>query len=382
MKYRKFGRLDWKVSALGFGLARLPARGNDPADIDVAASVALLRLAVASGVNYLDVGWPFAVKSHERLSRVLREALPNGYRDKIKIAATLPSSKIRAPSDFDRYLEDLLKWLRADSIDFLLLGGLNRDTWPDLQGTDVLRRAEAAMASKKIGDIGFFFHDQYQFLRDILEAYDNWALAQFQYSFMDVDHHPGFGGLQLAAANGLGVVVSRPLLGGRLTKEPPDSVAAIWADAKPPRPPAEWALRWVWNHPEVATVVGDMTTPEQVKANAALADTALADGFTVPEELVISRVRDAYRALKPIPCTACRGCMPCHQDIDVPRIFEIYNDAAMYGDTETARSIYRLEKHDLAGCNDCGTCANACGLRIPIADWLKKTRALLADEDK
>jgi predicted aldo/keto reductase-like oxidoreductase len=381
MKYRKFGRLDWEVSALGFGLAQLPSKGKDPDDIDVESSVAMLRFAIDLGVNYLNVGWPLAVKRRERLSRVLREALQNGRREKIKIAATLPATKIKALYDFDRYLEDLLKWLRAESIDFLLLGGLNRESWPDLQDIDIIRRAETAMASRKIDHIGFSFHDQYQFLREILEAYDNWTLARFQYSFMDVDHHPGVSGLQLAAANGLGVVVSRPLLGGRLTKEFPESVAAIWADAQPPRPPAEWALRWVWNHPEVSTVVCDMTTPGQLKENAALADTALADSFTVPEELVISKVRDAYRALKPIPCTACRGCMPCHQGIDVPRIFEIYNDAAMYGDTATARSIYRLEKHDLDSCNDCGTCANACGKKIPISDWLKKAHTML-DEDK
>jgi predicted aldo/keto reductase-like oxidoreductase len=212
-------------------------------------------------------------------------------------------------------------------------------------------------------------------------AYDNWILAQFHYSFMDVDHHPGVSGLQLAAAKGLGVVVSKPLLGGRLIKNIPDSVAKIWSDAEPHRSPAEWALRWVWNHPEVSTAVCDMSTLKQVKENTALAGVTLADSFSVPEELVISRVRDAYRALKPIPCTACRGCMPCPQDIDVPRIFEIYNDAVMYGDTATARAIYRLEKHHLDDCTDCASCVNACGKKIPITDWLKKARSLLAEKD-
>jgi predicted aldo/keto reductase-like oxidoreductase len=367
MQYRRFGRLDWQVSALGFGLAHLPLKDEE-------ASVKMLRYAVDRGVNFVDTGWPFAVKSNEHLSRILGEALKNGYRERIKIAATIPSIKIKAPPDFDRALNDLLKWLKADSIDFLIFGGLNRDTWPGLQRTGALRRAEQAIAAKKIGDTGFFFHDQYQFLRDIIEAYDNWSLVQFQYSYMDIDHHPGFSGLKYAADNGLGVIVSKPLLGGRLTKEPPQSVAKIWADATPKRPPAAWGLRWVWNHPEVSTVVSDMSTLEQVKANTTLADSAVADSFTVPEELVISRVRDAYRALKPIPCTACRGCMPCPQGIDIPRIFEIYNDAVMYDDIDTARSIYRLERHSIDNCNECGACTNACGREIPIPDWLKRVR--------
>jgi predicted aldo/keto reductase-like oxidoreductase len=293
---------------------------------------------------------------------------------------TIPAVEIKAPADFDRCLVKLLKWLQQDNVDFLLLGGLNRFTWPELESKKVLHRAGAALAAKKIGYLGFAFHDQYQFLRDVLEAWDGWALARFQYSFMDIDHHPGVSGLQLAAARGLGVIVSQALLSSRLTKNIPGPVTAIWAAAEPKRPPAEWALRWVWNHPEVATVACDMSTLAQVRENVALAAIALPDGFTVPEELVISQARDAYRALKPIPCTACRGCMPCPQDIDVPRIFEIYNDAAMYSDNAMARAQYRREKHNLDACTDCGVCVNACGKKIPITDWLKKARARLAED--
>jgi predicted aldo/keto reductase-like oxidoreductase len=369
MQYRELGKTGWQVSALGFGAACLP-----PGE---AEAVKMLRYAIDSGVNYVDIGWPLALDNNDYLSRVLREGLTGGYRDKVKIAAAIPAVKIKSASDFDRSMGDLLTWL-GGGIDFLLFGGLNRFTWPALQETDSLRRAETAIASRKISRLGFFFHDQYQFLRDILDDYDGWSLAGFQYSFMDIDHHPGVSGLQLAASTGLGVVVTRPLLGGRLVSNIPRSVASIWEEAGSPRSPLEWALRWVWNHPEVSTVVCDMSTRAQVRENAAIAADALPDSFSVPEELVISRARDAYRALKPIPCTACRGCMPCPQEIDVPRIFEIYNDALMYGDTAAARSFYRLERHNLDSCTECASCSIACGKNIPITDWLEKARALLA----
>lgn len=377
MKYRKFGRLDWKASALGFGLERLPTIDNNPDKIDAGEAVKMLRCAIDRGVNYVDAGAEPLLK---RNSQLLREARRDGYRQKIKIAATLASFKIRSAADFDRQLEDLLKWLDEDCVDFLLLGGLNRESWPRLDDLGITKRAEAAIAEKKIRYIGFFFHDQYQFLREIIEAYNNWTLCQFHYSYMDIDHHPGASGLTYASDKGLAVVAAKPLMGGRLTKEPPEEVGKIWAEAEPQRPPAEWGLRWVWNHPEAATVVCDMSSLEQVKANIALADSAKAGGFTVPEELVISRVRDAYQKLKPIPCTACRGCMPCGLGIDVPRIFEIYNDAAMTGDIATGREIYRRERHRIEDCNECGTCAGKCGMRIPIIDWLKKVRPALAGD--
>jgi len=327
------------------------------------------------------VGWPLADKTGEAFSGTFSKALSGGGREKVKITATIPAASLSTAADFNRRLEEILKWLHADSVDFLLLGVLNRFTWPRLQNLDVLNALDKALAEGKIAHAGFFFHDQYQFLRDVIQAYDKWTLALFHYSFMDIDHHPGYGGIKFAADNGLAVMAAHPLMAGQLVKKIPETVAKIWAGAEPQRSPAEWALRWIWNHPEIATVTSDMNSAAQVKENAALADAALADSFGVPEELVMSKAREAYFKLKPIPCTACRGCMPsqglCPQGIDVPRVFEIYNDAHMYGDIANARATFKSEHHDPDACNECGTCV--CGKNIPIPDWLKKVKALLAE---
>jgi predicted aldo/keto reductase-like oxidoreductase len=373
MQYRKFGKLNWQVSTLGLGLAGI-------ARLEEETAVKVIRTAIDSGINFIDAGWPPGKNNNERQFSSLNNALKGGYRKKVKIAVTLPSTTINTASDFDRKLEEILKWLHADSMDFLMLGSLNRFTWPRMQNLDILNSLDEALADKKIAYAGFSFHDQYQFLRDVIQAYYKWAFCRFQYSFMDIDHHPGYGGIKFAADSGLAVVAAHPLMAGQLVKNIPETVSSVWTNAKPKRSPAEWALRWVWNHPEIAAVVCDMNSEAQVKENAALADTALPDSFGVPEELVMGKARDAYFALKPIPCTACRGCMPsqglCPQGIDVPRVFEIYNDAHMYGDTSTARSIFKSEHHDLDACNECGVCV--CGKKIPIPDWLKKANTLLA----
>ena len=360
---------------------RLPLTDEDPIHIDEAESIKMIRYAIDHGVNYLYIGYPYDIKQYEPLNRIISQALKDSYRLKIKVAASLPSFLINSSLDFDRHLNEQLRWLQTDRIDFYLLGGLNRETWPRLQELDILRWAEQAMADKRIDKLGFSFHDDYQTLRSILSAYDNWTLCQFQYSYMDIDHHPGVGGLKYAADKGLAIVITEPLRGGRLTKEPPESVAKVWSSASQKRTLSEWGLRWVWNHPEISTVVSDMSTIEQVVANVALVDSAEPDSLTVPEQVLISQVREAYRKLRPIPCTACRGCMPCPQGIDVPRIFELYNDAIMYGDTETSRSIYRSEQHCTDSCNECGSCANTCGRRIAILDWLKTVSQLLAEHE-
>ncbi len=360
---------------------RLPSAGGDPDSIDEAESVRMLRYAIDHGVNYLDLGFPYDRQRHERLTRLLGRALQDGYRQKIKVAANLPSFLIDSSRDFQRYLNEQLEWLQADRIDFYLLGGLNRDTWPGLQGLDVLHWAEGAMADGQIGRLGFSFHDNFQVLRGILDDYDKWAVCQFQYSYMDVDNQPGVGGLKYAAEKGLAVVVAEPLKGGRLTQQPPESVARVWAGVSPERTLAEWGLRWVWNHPAVSTVVCDMSTLEQVIQNIALADDAEPASLTVQEQVLVSQVREAYRKLRPVPCTTCRACMPCPQGIDVPRIFELYNDAIMYGDIETGRSIYRTERHRIDSCTECGSCVNTCARQIAILDWLKKVQELFPEHE-
>jgi uncharacterized protein len=371
LQYRKFGKLNWKSSAMGLGIAGLPAMSEDEA-------VKVVRSAIDSGVNLVDVGWPLAVKTIEPLFAVLEKALKDGYREKIKISATIPVMKISEPSDFNLALANLFRWLRSDHVDFLLLGTMNRFTWKRVQNLNMMKAAEKALADKKISHLGFFFHDQFLFLRDVIEGYDNWSLCRFHYSFMDVDHHPGYTGLKYAADKGLAVTVAKPLLGGRLAKNIPPSVAKIWDTAEPKRSPQEWALRWVWSHPEISSVICDVFSPQQLKDTVTVSEAIAPNSFSVPEELVINKVRDAYTALKPVPCTACRGCMPCPQDIDVPRIFELYNDAVMYNDLETVRMISQLERHDMDICNECGKCV--CGKKIDIPAELKKARALLVDK--
>jgi predicted aldo/keto reductase-like oxidoreductase len=349
---------------------------GDHARINEGEATKILRFAIESGVNYLDLGYIYDTGQREYLTRFIGRTLEDGYREKIRVGVSLPATMIKSGQDFERYLEVQLKLLHIDRLDFFLLAGLDRQTWPNLPTQDVLKRVEASMADGRLSHLGFAFHDDFLTLRTIVDAYDNWTFCQFQYSFMDVDHHPGIGGLKFASDKGLGVVITEPLKGGRLTGRMPGPVEGIWADTSPKRPPAEWSLRWVWNHPEVATVVSDMSNMGQLVQNIALADNAAADSLTVPEELLINKVRDAYLNLRPIPCTACRGCMPCPQNIDAPRIFELYNDAIMYSNYEIPRSIYRDEGHRIQDCNECGSCVKACGRRIPIIDWLGRARRL------
>ncbi len=379
MKYRRFGKLDWEVSILGFGMRRLPLIDGDPTHIHEAESIKMIRYAIEHGINYLDLGFPYPINQYKSLAHLMNQVLEEGYREKVKIAVTLPLHFLNSPQDFILFLNEQLQILQVERIDFCLLGRLNRDNWPKLQELNLLHLAEKAMIEGQIGQLGFSFHDHYQILKNIVEAYDNWALCQFQYSYMDVDHDPGISGIKYAAERGLGVVISEPLRGGRLIKELPEPVAKLWAGSQKKWSLVEWGLRWAWNHPEISVVLSDMSTMRQVIENITIAESAEPDSLTIQELVLISKVRDAYRKLRPIACPSCRACMPCPQHIDVPRIFEIFNDAFIYNDIKMAQSIYIDEQHQLDHCTECGICEKACAKKLPIIDWLKKIKQMLGE---
>ena len=375
MQYRTMGKLDWKPSALGFGMMRLPTIGGDSSRIDEPEAQRMLRWAIDHGVNYVDTAYRY----HEGASEpFVGRALQDGYRAKVRLATKLPAWMVKTADDFDRFLNEQLELLQTDHIDFYLLHSLNANTWHTLRDLKVFDWAEKALADGRFRHLGFSFHDKYEVFQEIVDAYDHWTFCQIQYNLMDEEQQAGTKGLQYAAGKGLAVVVMEPLRGGLLAR-PPKPVQAVWQAADPKRAPADWALQWVWNHPEVSLLLSGMNTLEQVQQNVASAARSGVGKMTAVELQVVARARDTYRTLQPIPCTDCQYCQPCPSEIEIPRIFEIYNESAMYADTEQARFHYSqiAETHRANHCQECGECEEKCPQQIEIIEWLKKAHAVL-----
>ncbi len=371
MQYRRFGKLDWKVSALGFGAMRLPVINNEQTNVDEPEAIRMIRYAIDHGVNYLDTAYPYHGGNSER---IVGRALKDGYREKMKLATKLPARMCESDDDFDRFFNEQMERLDTDKIDFYLLHGLNGRSWPKVRDLGVLQWAEKKMAAGQFDYLGFSFHDELDVFKEIVDAYD-WTFCQVQYNYMDIETQAGRKGVEYAANKGLAVVVMEPLRGGKLGKQP-EPVMKIWDSASHKRSPAEWALLWVLDQPEISVALSGMSAMEQVVENVQVASRS-APGMLTDEELALyDRVREAYQGLSPIPCTGCGYCMPCPNGVDIPRNFQIYNDAVMYDDMRIGRFYYRggrIEEEQRADqCIECGDCLDACPQEIPIPDWLKK----------
>jgi len=378
MQYRTFGKLDWKPSALGFGAMRLPILDGDSGKIDEPLATRMIRTAIDAGVNYVDTAWPYHKQQSEPF---VGRCLQDGYRDKVKLATKLPSWLIKEEADFDNHLNTQLERLQTDTINFYLLHGLNKTAWQNLRDLGVLAWAEKAIASGRIGHLGFSFHDELSVFKEIVDAYD-WTFCQIMYNYMDIEFQAGREGLQYAANKGMAVVVMEPLRGGSLTRPAPAPVADLWNTASIERSQADWALQWVWNNPNVSLLLSGMTEMQHVEENLVSASKSSVGSLTPDELDLVNRVSKAYRSLSPIPCTDCKYCMPCPSGVAIPRIFSLYNAVQMYGDDANAKRSYNLfmsPENRADQCVECGQCEDACPQQIEIIEWLKTCHSFLTE---
>ncbi len=370
MQYRKFGKLDVQVSALGFGCMRLPVIDGKSGSIDQAEATRMIRYAIDQGVNYIDTAYGY----HEKTSEIaVGKALQDGYRQKVNLATKLPVWLVNESGDFDTLLNEQLGKLQTDHVDFYLMHALNRNSWKKVVDLGLLRKAEAARADGRIRYIGFSFHDTLDTFKEIVDGYDYWDFCQIQYNYMDIENQAGTAGLHYAASKGLGVVIMEPLLGGKLARQIP-ALDPVWEMAATNRTPADWALQWLWNRPpEVSVVLSGMSTMQQVEENIVSAAGSGVGAMAVEDLELIASAREKIRQLSPIPCTKCEYCLPCPNGVNIPRNFEVYNEGAMYNDPEGARNAYQHWISDdakAAQCIQCQECESKCPQKIAISEWM------------
>jgi len=367
MQYRKFGKTDVQVSALGFGCMRFACLADGT--IDEKQAINQLRTAIDNGVNYLDTAYVY----HDGKSEVvLGKALKDGYREKIYIADKLPTWNVTVYEDFEKLLDEQLERLQVEFIDFYLIHALNKDSFKKVTDLGIYKFIDKALKDGKIKHIGFSFHDDIKTFKTIVDDY-TWEFCQIQLNYMDEFNQAGVEGLNYAAAKGLAVVIMEPLLGGKLANVPPEPIIELWEESEKKRTPAEWALTWLWDKPEVSLILSGMNSMEQLTENISTASAIIPNSLSEKEKEIIKKVRTKYNELTKVACTGCKYCIDCPKGIDIPNIFSIYNEASMYNVLENSAKRYASIKkeHNASACIECRKCEKICPQGLTITQYLK-----------
>jgi predicted aldo/keto reductase-like oxidoreductase len=186
-----------------------------------------------------------------------------------------------------------------------------------------------------------------------------------------------------------------PVKGGVLANPPAEAIE-VMESAVVNRTPVDWALQFLWNRPEVATVLSGMSTMQQVVENCDSAERSGIHTLSQEEVQVLDRLAEIYREKILVDCTGCEYCLPCPEGVNIPQNFAILNNLSLetsFRRRFNARRSYRK----LAGesnqidpanpngsallCVDCGDCLPKCPQEIKIPEELEKVHAILGKKE-
>ncbi len=360
-----------ELSTLGFGCMRFPMKGSA---IDEARSIAMIRDAINQGMNYFDTAYFYHGGKSESL---LGDALSGGYREKVKIATKLPPFMVKKLDSAKKIFETQCTKLKTDYIDYYLYHMLtDKPTFDRMVSLGVMEWMEQLKEEGKIKNIGFSFHGKKEDFEQIIKAYP-WDFCQIQYNYLDENNQATKSGLELAGSLGIPVIIMEPLRGGKLVNNLPSEVLQEFKSFDEKRSPAEWALRWIWNHPQVTVILSGMSDEEQLAENIRIASVAEANSLSEEEQKVFERVKAIMLEKTKIPCTGCAYCMPCPAGVDIPGCFSVYNDKYLLNEKRIRFKYLQvmgtLSKNPSYAslCKDCGKCELHCPQNIEIRKQLR-----------
>lgn len=357
---------------------------KNPEAIDLDLATAMLHKAVDQGVNYVDTAWPYHSNSRQNPGEsepFVAQALKGGYREKVFLATKMPTWLVTSRQDMDKYLDAQLKRLGVNHIDFYLAHNMNTLVWPGIKGLGLFDFFDQALKDGRIKYAGFSFHDRFEVFEDILNSYD-WTFAQIQYNYLDVDYQAGRRGLQMAAEKGLGTIIMEPLRGGFLIDYLPQHFRVELAAIQPQWSAVDWALRWLWDQPEVDLVLSGMTAMAHVDENLKIAGNTAP--LTPEQQAALVKVREFFLERTKVNCTSCGYCLPCPVGVNIPKNLSFYNNYHLI-DADIARerakyffSVQTSAEESCTQCVHCRECEDKCPQHLPISDALSETCKILS----
>lgn len=368
-----------KISALGMGNMRLPAQGEgEDKTIDDDAARAVIDRVYELGINYYDTAYMYHNGESENF---LRRALVERYpRESYFLADKLPGMMMLSGEPTAKELfEKQLQKCGVDYFDFYLLHNLNE------KDISVYESAEAnvlpyLLEQKKAGRIrhlGFSCHAKPETLAGFLDRHDCFEFVQLQLNYLDWEIGQAHELYDIVVAHGLKVWVMEPCRGGRLASLSPEA-DAILKKAAPERSIASWAFRWVKSLPAVQVVLSGMNTIAMTEDNAAVFSAD--EPFSADEQKALAEAIKIFCEKNQLPCTRCRYCDGCPQELEIPELIALYNDYLLNGDGKfLAMKVSQLpEDKQPQNCVACGACAEKCPQNIDIPGVMSKLTDIAA----
>ncbi|MCK4560903.1 MAG: aldo/keto reductase [Calditrichia bacterium] len=300
MKYRRFGKTEWDVSEIGYGMWGMWGMGEWK-NSDDEESLNSLQRALDLGCNFFDTAWIYGRGKSEKLLKELIQANPDTH---LYSATKVPPKNFRWPSKreysledcfppdhIQKYVEKSLENIGVTSIDLIQL-----HTWEDLwlQADRWIKKLIELKEQGTVKAIGISLNRWEPW--NGIKAVESGLIDAVQVIYNIFDQNPEDELFPACKKYDVAVIARVPFdegtLTGTLTKDstwlegdwrntyfvPENLISSVeHAEALRPLIPegmtmAEMALRFIYKEPVVSTVIPGMRKLMHVEPNIATSD--------------------------------------------------------------------------------------------------------------
>lgn len=343
---RTLGRTGLKVPIVSMGVMN----ANNPE---------LLKQAYEAGVRFYDTAQGYQGGRNEQMIGDVFTQL--GVRDKVIIQTKIKFPRGAASDTRTQLINEFavsLDRLQTKYVDILLI---HNPSVEQMNDPGIVAALKELKQQKAVRFVGVSQHSDMAGVLDSAAQTGHYDVVLISYNVTMAEDAALATAIKAAAGKGVGIIAMKTQTAGRAK-----NLGALNQTAM---------LKWVLQHPEVATSVPGFTNADQ-----------LAESFSVASNLDLTADEKAWLADKNVRaaldfCRQCGTCLAtCPRGVDVPTLMRTHMYAANYANFEQARATFEEVPAgaSLGQCASCGSCVAECVTNVRIAERISDLKAIYA----
>jgi len=344
MEVRRLGKTEMQVSRIGFGGMTIPK-------VSFEQAVATINRALDLGVNFIDTARAYGNGDSERkIGRVMADR-----RDEAYLSSRTPDTSY---DGIRKAIDESLEALRTDYIDLYEPHDVSSAARYDplMRKGGGLQALREAKEEGKIRHIGFTSHNC-DLIKEMIRS-NAFEAGLVTYNLANREAEDEV--LDLAEEHDVGLFVMKVFGNASLFElSPPEE------DRKPT---VEECLRFALSNRRFPLILTGVKSPEEIEQNV-----AIANSYRPLSEAEQQELRDFGDRLGRGYCYGCEYCLPCPQDIDIPRVLQLldYQERISW-ELPQGKKTYAEFDATIEDCIDCEQCEERCPQNLPIRERLQE----------